>query len=110
MKTLLPSLKEKKRYTVFEVITDQNLNKNEIESAIYNSCQNFIGEFNCSKAGINILSELGNNKKGIIKVNNKYTDYLKTSLMMIKKVNNKKVVIKSVGVSGALKKAKALMI
>lgn len=106
MKTLLPSLKEKKRYVVFDVISEQNLDKKDIENVIYNSCKNFIGEFSYSKTGINILSELGNNKKGIIRVNNKYVDYVKSSLMMIKEINGKKVVIKSIGVSGILKKAK----
>jgi len=106
MKSLLPSLKEKKRYIAFNVISDKNLNQDDIRGAIYSNCKSFIGNLNYSKAGISILSELGNNKKGVIRVNNKYTDHVKTSLMMIKDINGNKVIFKSTKVSGVLKNLK----
>lgn len=106
MKTLLSSLKEKKRYITFNVIGDENFNERDVERSINNNCKSFIGELNYAKAGVNILPEFLNNKKGIIRVNNKYVDHIKSSLMMIKEINNEKVIIKSVGVSGVLNKAK----
>ena len=104
MKSLLPSLKEKKRYVAFEIINDKSLNQKNIEKAIYDGCQSFLGNLNYSKAGINILSEKGDNKTGVIRVNNKYTDHVKSALMMIREINGKKVIVKSTKVSGILKK------
>ena len=44
-------------------------------------------------------------QKGIIKVNHKHVDELKSALTLIEKINNKKVIVKSLGVSGILNKA-----
>jgi len=106
MKSLLPSLKEKKRYIAFDVINGNNLNQDDIEGTIYSNCKNFIGNLNYAKAGINILSEKGDNKKGVIRVNTKYTDHVKSALMMIKDINGNKVIFKSTKVSGVLKNLK----
>ena len=54
-----------------------------------------------------ILKDKYNKEKqrGIIKVNNKMVNNLKASLCFIKTIENQPVVVKSVGVSGILKKA-----
>jgi len=101
MKPLLPSLKEKKRYVVFETITEK-FDKEKAEKIILENCLRFMGEFGVSKAGLMILSDSWNKNKGIIKVNTKYVDELKMALGLIKG----KTIINVVGVSGTLKKAK----
>ncbi len=45
-------------------------------------------------------------QKGIIRVGNKHVNELKAALTFIEKINNQKVIVKSIGVSGILKKAK----
>lgn len=109
IKPLLPSLREKKRYLVFEIISDDKItNLNSISNAILDSCHNFLGEIGMAKAGLLILDDKYNKEKqrGIIRVNNKMVNHLKGSLCFIKQIDNKQVIIKSVGVSGILKKAK----
>ena len=71
------------------------------------SCQNFLGQIGLAKAGILILNDKFNKEKqkGIIRVNNKMVNHLKGSLCFIKEIDKEKVIIKSVGVSGILKKA-----
>ena len=66
-----------------------------------------LGQLGIAKAGIRILPEKWNLElqKGIIKVNHKHVDELKSALTLIEKINNKKVIIKSIGVSGILNKA-----
>jgi len=44
-------------------------------------------------------------QKGILKVNHKYTEQVKASFCFIERINNNKVIVKSVGTSGTLKKA-----
>ena len=104
IKPLLPSLREKKRYLVYEIISDKKTNLNMVLSEIKRKVMNFMGELGYSKAGIMFLDK-SNENKGIIKVSSKCLDYLKTSLILIKDLNNQNVIIRTVGVSGMLNKA-----
>jgi len=104
----LPTLKEKIRYLAFEVISDHKINDfNAISKEINDKSLLFLGQLGLAKAGIQILPEKWSLKiqKGLIKVNNKYVNELKSSLTLIEKINNKKVIMKSIGVSGILNKA-----
>lgn len=104
MKPLLPSLREKKRYVVFEVIAKEdtiNFPEKEIKQAFLQ----LFGEVGLGEAGLIFLHNKYKNNKGIVKVNYKNVDKLKASFCMITKINNQKATIKSVGVSGTLKKA-----
>lgn len=97
MKPLLPSLKEKKRYVVFEIISGtQKYPEKEIKEAF----RKLFGEVGLSEAGLIFLKNKWKNKRGIIRVNHKNVDRLKASFCMVKGMT-----IKSVGVSGTLKKA-----
>ena len=60
-----------------------------------------------AKAGVWVLGDKYNQKtqKGLIRVNNKYVDELKASLSLVSKINNKDVLVRTLGVSGILKKA-----
>ena len=105
MKPILPSLKEKKRYLAFEIISDSKFSKSEIEDAVKKQSLEFLGTLGYGKAGVIMLNIAGN--EGIIKVNNRFTNHIKASLMLIKDINNKRVIFKTKGVSGVLKKAKS---
>ena len=102
IKPILPSLKGKKRYLAFEVISEDNI-KN-MEEAIETNINNFLGEYEAGKAGIQMV-EIHNNK-GILRINNKYLDKVKSALLLTKEINKKKVIIKSTKASGILKKIK----
>ncbi|MBT3417014.1 hypothetical protein HON86_02700 [Candidatus Woesearchaeota archaeon] len=101
MKPLLPSLREKKRYIVFDVKTDDFDNK-KIENMIVETTLKFIGEFGMSKSGFMVLSDTWDGKKGIIKVSSKYVDEIKMVLGLIKG----NIIVNPIGVSGTLKRAK----
>ena len=105
LKPLLPSLKEKKRYIVYEIISEKQFTPRDATAAIEKATKDFLGILGLSKAGIIILKERFKNNKGIIRVNRKKVDNLKSSLMLIKKINKQDVIVKTLGVSGILKKA-----
>ena len=108
IKSVLPSLREKKRYLVFEIISKNNIKSfSEISSLILQSSLKFLGEVETAKAGIWLLPDKWNQKKqkGMIKVNNKYVDKLRTALTLIKSFKRQQVIIKSVGVSGMINRA-----
>lgn len=104
-KPILPSLKEKRRYLVFEAI-GQNLVFSEIKEAILNEITALIGRLGMAKANVNFMEDWKNNR-GIIKVNNKYVDYVRASFVCLKKINKKEAIIRSIGVSGLLNKARS---
>jgi len=108
LKPILPSLREKKRYLAFEVISKSNIfDYNSIAGAIHNSLLQLIGELGAGKAGIKFLEDKFNqeSQKGLVKVSHKYVDHLRASLALIKDINEEEVIVRSIGVSGILKKA-----
>lgn len=108
IKQLLPSQKEKKRYLAFEIISKNKLKKaSDVFKAIINSLLLFAGQKGAAQAGIRILADKYNKEtqKGIIRVNHKMVDILKSSLMLIKEINGEPVAIKSIATSGILQKA-----
>ena len=108
LKQILPSLREKKRYLVFEVISEQKIVESELVSnAVLHHFSEFVGNLGCAKSGLIILNNKWNPElqKGVIKINNKHVDALKASLTFIDKIDNKQVIFRSIGLSGILNKA-----
>ena len=108
LKPVLPSLREKKRYLAFEVISKEKISDvNSISEAIMDASLKFLGQLGTARAGLMVL----NNKwdaqlqRGIIKVSHKHVDAVKAALAFADKIDNADVIFKSVGVSGILRKA-----
>jgi len=104
IKPLSPSLRQKKRYLVFEVISEKQIDFNVVNNIILQNSSNFLGELGMAEAGIFLLQDKFDTekKKGIIKVNHKYVHHLKSALALI---NDEDAIFRSVGVSGILNKA-----
>ena len=108
LKPVLPSLREKKRYLVFEVISKEKINDIEpVSNAIWNSSLQFLGQLGTAKAGLMVLNNKWDSKlqRGIIKVSHKHVDAAKAALMFAGKIGNHEVIFRSLGVSGILNKA-----
>ena len=105
---ILPSAREKKRYLVFEIKSKQKIDDfDPIYQAIYQRCMRYLGELGMSKANIYILKDKWNSnlQRGLIRVNNKHAQELRAALSLVNDVNGATVSIKTVGMSGILKKA-----
>lgn len=89
MKSLKPSMREKKRYLV---VRGENLREN-IEKAILD----FIGVFGMSKAGMEWIKNDAENKRAIIAVNRESVNHIRASLA----VWPEKIIVEKV--SGSLK-------
>ena len=100
---LLPALKQKKRYVVFEILSDAKYSEKEIKEIISSPTKEFLGDYGLAKAGIMFIKH--KNNKFIIKVNHKYVDQLIAAMILIKKIKNKAVIVKSLTTSGTIKKA-----
>ena len=101
----LPSLREKKRYIIYEVISNSKMNFDLVKDALNGIFERFLGAVNLARANIIIFEDF-KNQKGIIKVNNSYIDYVKAAFIQINKIGNEEVIVRSAGISGILNKAK----
>ena len=104
-KPILPSLKEKRRYLAFEVISESKLSFSEVKEAILTEFKSLIGRLGMAKANMSFLDDWQENK-GVIKVNNKYVDYVKASFVCLKKIGKSEACVRSLGVSGLLNKSR----
>ena len=108
LKHILPSLREKKRYLAFEIISRERIGElNAVSNAVYSASMQFMGYLEAAKAGVMMLSNKWNQntQRGIIKVGHRHADAMKASLAFISRIENKEVICRSLGVSGILKKA-----
>ena len=103
---LKPSLKQKKRYVLFEIQAAKAFALSEVSEAIGTSLLRFLGELGMAKASPLFVTEKWDEKKQrfVLKVNHKYVDELKTAVILNKKIKNTPVLIRSVLTSGTLKK------
>ena len=79
IKPILPSLREKKRYLVFKVISDKKKEDfKAVSKAIWDCSLQFLGEFGVANAGIWVLPDKYNDNKkmGIIRVGHKYINHV----------------------------------
>ena len=108
---LLPALRQKKRYVVFEILADKSFSFIDIKESLEEAMKDFWGQLGLSKAVPMLLKEKFSKEKQrfIVKVNNKHVDELISAMILAKKIKNTPVIIKSVIVSGILKKASAYL-
>ena len=109
IKPLLPSLREKKRYLAYEVISKSRFNDAlHANKAIVEAAKEFLGDLGMARAGIIAMNDQWNTdmQRGIIRVNNRHVDSLKAALVFAGSIDGKGAIVRSVGASGILKKAK----
>lgn len=100
----MPSLREKKRYLVYEVISDVSFNYKDVKDIIISSFKDLFGVDGLAKSGLDFVEY--KEKKGIIRVSTKGLDMLKASFCFVRKINKDDLVLRSLGVSGMLKEAR----
>ena len=107
IKPLLPSLREKKRYLAYEVISKHKFHDAvHVSKAILDAANDFLGHSGMAKAGILPINKWNDDlQRGVMRVNNKHVDELKASFVFVKGIEGKEVIVKSVGASGILRKA-----
>lgn len=98
MKRLLPSLREKKRYIVFEY--DKTMDTKKITTIVENALERFLGILGMSKANPVVMEDKFLDGQGIIRINHAFKDEVIVGLSLIEETS-----VRVIGVSGILKKA-----
>ncbi|MFH1511291.1 MAG: Rpp14/Pop5 family protein [Candidatus Woesearchaeota archaeon] len=104
MKSLLPTLREKKRYVAFEIISDRHINQTLVADVICQGSWQFMGTLEAAKAGVQMPKYNPETMKGVLRVGNKHTDQLKAALLFINEIGGEQVIIRSISTSGMLNK------
>ena len=102
---LLPSLRQKKRYIVFEILSKEQFSFSDAKKAVDETLLLFLGQLGLAKALPMMLKEKYKNNTFLLKINNKYVDQAKSAVILIKKIKNEPVILRSIITSGTLKKA-----
>lgn len=104
----LPSLRQRKRYLVFRVISDHPLDYPNVKDAIWRSMENWLGQNELAKALPRLIRNLwdGRAKRGFLQCTPRYVDQIKVALALIRQIGDQKVIFSVVRVSGTIKAAK----
>ena len=102
-------MREKARYLVFEVVSKDEVSFTDAVSAISNSIKSLFGDFGLANARLWPVKNSWKDNKGIVKVDRSFINQTKASFIVLNKINSTEVIIRSLFVSGTIKKAKEFL-
>lgn len=105
-----PTLREKKRYIIFRVISDSRVDYNSAKDAVWASLLEWMGEKELAKANVWLIKNLWNfnEQGGMIRCHPKYVDSVKVGLALIHQIGDSKVIFQTLRVTGTIKKGKTV--
>lgn len=103
MKPLLPTLKERKRYVVYELLSDQPVRGGE--KAVLAHLHRVLGLFDSAAAGIIPVAYDEKHQYGTLRVAHTSVEKVKAALILMTEVGGVPVIPRVRGVSGILKKS-----
>ena len=107
LKILMPTLRKKNRYISFQVIseTGEEFTYSDLESAVWNTILDFLGERGVSKTSVWLLKDRWNQKRqiGILRCNHKSVQEVIASLGLINRLGDNRITFKILKVSGTIK-------
>lgn len=105
---LVPVLKEKQRYLVFEIISQRTHSLEEVVDALWLCALRMWGDAGVSEFSFWIPANLytSKGKRGVVKCNNESVEKVRSILAMTKQIGHDRVVFHVVGTTGTIKSAK----
>lgn len=111
---LLPSLRERRRYLLFEVLGERELDKRELMKEIWNSMYSLYGDVGASESKLWLISYRENESHnegeatcgmGVLRCAHDKVEEVRASLACIHSVNGARVGIRVIRTSGSIKGA-----
>jgi len=108
LNSLPSSLRERRRYIIFEVMSRSKLDFGEVVESVWNAILDFVGQLKTGKASVWVVKDLydSEEQRGAIKVTNDYVEDVRAAISLINEINDKKVIFSVLGVTGTLKSAR----
>jgi len=104
-----PTLRDKKRYVVYKIISEVEINQYDIKTEIEQTYKNLFGSIDFVEANLRFHQKFSTNNKGLMQVSRAQLEKLKVVLGWIKKVGDKDVLIHCILVSGTIKTCKEFL-
>lgn len=103
-----PSMREKRRYIIFKVHSEEKLNYPNVRNAVYNSVGNWLGEKEMARANVHIIKNLWDSKgqTGFVRCSHKFVDDVRVGLSLIHQVGDSRVIFHTLAVAGTIKSGK----
>ena len=107
-KILPPTLREKERYIVFEIISESPVLYQDFSKALWFTASSFLGDLGAAESHPRIIKNLYSERmqRGIVRCRHDRTEHVRAALAMIRKIGGKDSVIKVLGITGTIKSAK----
>lgn len=107
-KTLPASLRPRKRYIIFQVISEKPVDYIELVGAIWRTFLNFLGEMKTSEMNFWLIKNLYDqkNQRGVIRCSPDQVEYARAALALIDQIGETKALIKINTVTGTIRSAK----
>lgn len=107
-KILPPSMRQQKRYIVFEVISESPVTYGDIISSVWTSMLNFLGELGSSETRVWFVAGLYDDKtqRGVIRCRHDSVEKVRSVLSLIQIIGESRSIVKIIGVTGTIKAAK----
>jgi ribonuclease P/MRP protein subunit POP5 len=105
---LPPSMRDKKRYVAFEMLSEQPLMP-DADRKLIGKMSEILGVFGSAKAGIIRVKYNPKTQRGLLRVDRKAVDQIRACFVMIKSIDNQKIAARTLRVSGMVNKASPLI-
>ncbi len=104
---LLPSLREKKRYLAFEMLSEGAVSRRDFIDELNRSASSLLGDAGSSECGMKMLSF--DREGGIVRCAHTRTGYTRAVLATINRVRGVRVAVHVIGSSGTVKGAERFL-
>jgi len=105
-RTLPPTLRDKHRYIAFQVIGERPFKKDEIKKALWSASLRTLGELGTARAKPWFIKFDEKTQTGVVRCDRKCVEEVRFVLTMITEINGSKVIIRTLGVSGTIRRLK----
>ncbi|NJF25620.1 ribonuclease P protein component 2 [Thermococcus sp. Bubb.Bath] len=105
-KYLPPTLRDKNRYIAFQVIGERPFKKDEIKKAVWDASLSALGYLGSARAKPWFIKFDEGSQTGVVRVDGKHVEELRFALAMLTEINGSRVIFRTLGVSGTIKRLK----
>jgi len=105
---LSPTMRERRRYLVFQVVSKEKMPFSDISNGIWHSVLNFLGELGTAESEVWVIKNSWDEEKqlGIIRCEHTAVEKIRTALALVQRIGDQPVIVRVLGVSGTIKSAK----
>lgn len=108
-KTLPPTMRDRKRYIAFEVVSEKPIDFPDVVNEMWASLLSLLGELGTSKANVWFVKDAWSQDRqiGLVRCEHNSTEQVRAAIGLITEISGKRVIVHSLGISGTMKGARS---